>query len=74
MIGKKGPMSPKLFTYMRYNAELTHDGLAALGLSDIDPQNVHKLDSVKYIADLQRIGKAVAAKKLNLDHYRSFLK
>jgi uncharacterized protein len=37
MIGKKGAVSPKLFTYMRYNAELTDEGLAALGLSDITP-------------------------------------
>ena len=32
MIGKKGPVPKKLFTYMRYNAELTDDGLKALGL------------------------------------------
>jgi hypothetical protein len=74
MIGKKGPGPTKLFTYVRYNAELTDEGLAALGLSDINPQNVRKLDSVEYIADLQRIGQAVAANKLNVEHFRSFLK
>jgi len=74
MIGKKGPMSPKLFTYMRYNAELTHEGLAALDLSGINPQNVHKLDSVEHVADLQQIGRAVAAKKLNIEHFPPFLK
>ena len=74
MIGKKGPVSPKLFTYMRYNAELTHEGLAALDLSEINPQNVQKLDSVEYIGDLQQIGRAVAAQKLNIDHFRLFLK
>ena len=74
MIGKKGPMSPKLFTYMRYNAELTDGGLAPLGLSNINPQNVQKLDSVEYIADLQRIGQAVAVKKLNIEHFSPFLK
>lgn len=74
MIGKKGPVSPRLFTYIRYNAELTDEGLAALGLSDINPKNVQKLDSVEHIAGLQRIGQAVAAKKLNIEHYRPFLK
>ena len=74
MIGKKGPGPTKLFTYVRYNAELTDEGLTALGLSDIHPQNVRKLDSVEYIADLQRIGQAVAANKLNVEHFRSFLK
>ena len=73
MIGTKGPTPQKLFTYMRYNAELTEKGLAALGLPDIKPKNVQKLDSVEYIEDLQRIGRAVA-KKLNIDHYRPFLK
>ena len=27
MIGKRGPVAPKLFTYVRYNAELTQRGL-----------------------------------------------
>ena len=74
MIGKKGPEPNKLFTYMRYNAELTIEGLAALGLPDIKPKNVQQLDSVEYITDLQQIGRAVAAKKLNIDHFQSFLK
>ena len=74
MIGKKGPLPEKLFTYMRYNAELTAEGLAALGLADINPQNVQKLDSVEHITDLQRIGRAVAEAKLDIEHFRSFLK
>ena len=74
MIGKKGPLPEKLFTYMRYNAELTAEGLAALGLADINPQNVQKLDSVEHITDLQRIGRAVAETKLDIEHFRSFLK
>ncbi len=73
LIGVKGPVSPRLFTYLRYNAELTSEGLAALGLSDIKPENVQKLDSVKYIKDLQRIGQAVAAKKVDIEHFRPFL-
>lgn len=73
LIGVKGPVSPRLFTYLRYNAELTPEGLAALGLSDIKPENVQKLDSVKYIKDLQRIGQAVAAKKVDIEHFRPFL-
>ena len=30
MIGKRGPVWPKLFTYLRYNAELTRAGLEGL--------------------------------------------
>lgn len=74
MIGKKGPMPKKLFTYLRYNAELTGKGLAALGLPDIVPENVQRLDSLEYIDDLQRIGRAVAAQKLDVEHFRPFVR
>ena len=73
LIGARGPASPRLFTYMRYNVELTNQGLNALGLSGIEPENVQKLDSVKHIADLQRIGQKVAEKKVDIEHFRPFL-
>lgn len=61
LIGAKGPVGPrKLFTYVRYNAELSTDGLKALGLEDIKSENVQKLDSVEHVADLKRVGQAVA--------------
>ena len=72
MIGKRGPVAPKLFTYVRYNAELTSEGLAALGLKDIKPENVQQLDSVQFIADLRRVGKAVAAQKVRAEHFAGF--
>mgnify|MGYP003407030427 FL=1 len=70
--GGAAPGGGKLFTYMRYNAELTTRGLAELALSDIDPIAVRKLDSVAAIADLQRIGRAVAT-KLDRAHFAGFL-
>jgi patatin-like phospholipase/acyl hydrolase len=73
LIGAQGPVSHRLFTYLRYNVELTTEGLRALGLSDIEPKHVQKLDSVEYIKDLQRIGQAVASRKVNIDHFRQFL-
>ena len=57
MIGKAGPHERKLFTYVRYNAELTATGLGALQLADIDPEHVQKLDSVAHKEDLQRSGR-----------------
>ena len=70
LVGAKGPVGPsKLFTYMRYNAELTREGLDALGLNDIDPKDVQKLDSVRNIDELQRVGKAVAERKVKLEHF-----
>jgi uncharacterized protein len=72
MIGKQGPIRPKLFTYARYNAELTRDGLAALGLPDIEPKSVQQLDSIEFIPDLQRVGRAVAEKKIAVEHFAGF--
>ena len=67
-----GPVTPKLFTYMRYNADLTREGLNTLGLPNIDPSKVQKLDSVDHIGDLQDVGRAVA-KHVNMDHFAGFL-
>jgi uncharacterized protein len=72
LIGKTGPAKPKLFTYMRYNAELTQKGLSDLGLGHIDPENVRKLDSVENIKDLQAVGKAVAERCVNIQHFAGF--
>ena len=73
MIGKKGPVSPKLFTYVRYNAELTREGLDALGLSDIKPEDVQKLDSTDHIKELKRVGQAVVARKVRPEHFTAFI-
>ena len=73
LIGKKGPVAQKLFTYTRYNAELTKDGLAALGLNDVKPKDVQQLDSIEHVTDLQRVGKAVAQQQVRLEHFANFL-
>jgi hypothetical protein len=73
--GERLPLSQdlgKAFLYARYNAELTPEGLADLGLPDVDPKNVSKLDSVEFIDDLRRVGRAVAA-RVSPDHFGSFV-
>lgn len=70
--GVEGPTDPKLFAYVRYNAALTREGLDELGLSDIEPQHVQKLDSVEHIDALQRVGKAVAERQVKAEHFASF--
>jgi hypothetical protein len=62
----------KAFLYVRYNAELTADGLEQLGLPDIDAKRVSRMDGVDQIPDLQRIGAAVAA-QVDLAHLGSFV-
>ena len=64
---------PKLFTYVRYNPELTRDGLAALGLEKIDPDKLHKLDSVEAIPELQLLGSAYAGRHVTAAHFGAFV-
>jgi uncharacterized protein len=69
-----GPLSEgqKLFTYVRYNAELTREGLDAIGCKDIQPEAVQKLDSIDAIPELLAVGMAVAEKKVKQDHFARF--
>jgi patatin-like phospholipase/acyl hydrolase len=68
----QGPVSPKLFTYMRYNADLTREGLDKLELQHILPRNVQQMDSVDHITELQEVGRAVA-KEVNIAHFADFV-
>lgn len=65
----KKPVSPKLFTYVRYNAELSEEGLKKLELGHIILEDVQQLDSVNHITELQLVGKAVAEKKVKQEHF-----
>jgi hypothetical protein len=69
-----GPLAKeqKLFTYMRYNAELTRAGLDALGCKGIKPEVVQKLDSIAGIDDLLAVGEAVGRLKVTDEHFAKF--
>ncbi len=69
-----GPVQPKLFTYMRYNAELSEAGLGALGLRGVLPEHVQQMDSVDHIAELQEVGRAVATRRVSKEHFAGFLR
>lgn len=73
--GKAIPLSHDLgrtFLYARYNAELSFDGLRKMGLTDIDPKKVSKLDSVDALEDLSRVGRKLA-EEVRLDHFGPFV-
>lgn len=72
MIGKRGPVNPKLFSYVRYNAELTRAKLDGLELPGIDPEKVQQLDSVDGIPDLIQVGDKVAATQVRASHFQNF--
>jgi hypothetical protein len=66
--GCKGPCQ-KLFTYLRYNAELSGKGLKALGIGHLSPEHVQQMDSVKYIPEMREVGRALAQQKVNMAHF-----
>ncbi len=73
--GNRIPVSQDLgraFLYARYNAELSHEGLRKMGLGDIDPGKVGRLDSVDALEDLTKVGKKVA-EEVKLEHFGPFI-
>jgi hypothetical protein len=73
--GEPLPLSRDLgraFLYARYNADLTREGLDALGLEDLDPARVQRLDAVDDIPDLRRVGRA-AAREVRMADFAPFL-
>jgi hypothetical protein len=68
----QGLLANRLFSYVRYNAELSRRGLDDLGLHDVVPEEVQRLDSVQYIGDLSRVGQA-AARDVAVEHFAGFL-
>lgn len=64
---------PKLFSYVRYDPDVSQEGLNALGLNFVKPENVQLLDSVDYIPDIQRVGSTYATQHVKLDHLRGFV-
>jgi uncharacterized protein len=68
----EGLLNERFFSYVRYNAELSRDGLDDLGLPDVIPEQVQRLDSVAHISDLSRVGQA-AAREVAVEHFAGFL-
>jgi uncharacterized protein len=75
MLGSGGPLAngAKLFTYVRYNAELTGAGLTAIGCGDMPPESVQKMDSVAAVDPLRRIGEEVGNRKVVPAHFDGFV-
>ncbi len=64
---------PIMFSYIRYNPDIDVKGLGAMGLSDIKPESISKLDSIKHIPDLQRVGIEYANQHVDVKtHMRGF--
>jgi hypothetical protein len=72
VIGQGIPNVPKLFTYGRYNAELSREGLDVLGLEHINPAHIQRMDSVDYIGEMEEVGRVVAEQKVKAAHFAGF--
>jgi hypothetical protein len=73
MIGTTGLIPEKRFTYVRYNAELSKEGLKKLGCGHIDPAPISDLAAVSAIPQLREVGKAVAKEQVKAAHFEGFL-
>ena len=74
LVGSAGPLNQaqKLFTYVRYNAELSRNGLDALACGHIAPERVQQLDSVDSIPELREVGLRVAEQNVRPAHFAGF--
>jgi len=61
----------KAFLYVRYNAELTENGLKQLKLEGLDAERLRKMDDVDNVPDLRKVGQALG-KEVSLAHIGSF--
>jgi predicted acylesterase/phospholipase RssA len=71
LVGARGPVDPKLFRYVRYNAELTREWLEQNGLGRIDPRDVQRLDSTAHVDELAEVGQRVADQVV-AEHFEGF--
>lgn len=72
MVGMGGPMTPKLFTYLRYDVDLSRQGLDELGLSGLREEDLRTFDQIEHLPKLQQLGQALAQRVLS-GHYAGFL-
>jgi hypothetical protein len=70
--GSRGAVGEKLFTYARYNADLSMAGLAQLGLGHLDPVKVQKMDSTDGMNEMCEVGRAIAKQKVETKHFARF--
>jgi hypothetical protein len=71
MISPDDAAQRKLFTYLRYDANLTSPGLAGLGIPGVDPGDVQPLHGLEHIGELLDVGRAIANRvsPVHFDHF-----
>jgi len=72
LVANRAPLAQKLFSYTRYNVELSEKGLKELDL-DIEPKSVQPLDEVDHLVELEQVGRAAAERCVSIDDFEGFL-
>lgn len=65
--------SSKLFSYVRYDAELSREGLDWLGLPNVQPAHVQPMDAIEFLGEIQQVGVALAKRKVKPEHFAQFI-
>ncbi|HTU68950.1 MAG TPA: patatin-like phospholipase family protein [Candidatus Baltobacteraceae bacterium] len=73
LIDNRVPLAEKLFTYARYNVELSARGLKKLQIEGVDPKLLQPLDSVDHLDELERVGKTAAQRCVDIGDFEGFL-
>jgi patatin-like phospholipase/acyl hydrolase len=64
----------KQFAYLRYDPDVSQQGLRELGLGNIDAADVQLMDSVAHTAEIQEVGRTYAGKHvMSAQHLAGFL-
>jgi Patatin-like phospholipase len=65
-------LADPLFTYLRYDLELTERNLERLGCGNVNVRDVVAIDSVDHLDDLCRVGRAIAELQVDISHLDGF--
>jgi uncharacterized protein len=65
--------SPKMFTYLRYDADLSREGLDSLGLTGVAAKEMQQMDRVANLDALQEIGRRIGERDVHGDVLARFL-
>jgi hypothetical protein len=62
------------FSYVRYNANLSEEGLSEMGLAHIESDSVQQMDSVQFMSELREVGRTAGKIQVNVkEHFHKFL-
>jgi uncharacterized protein len=73
LVDNRIPIAEKLFSYCRYNVELSKQGLQRLGIGNVDPKAVQPLDGVDHLSELTHVGETAAERCVSIEDFDGFL-